>query len=83
MKPEELTPPAAGEICFGLNRQTDEQSLAAFLQLFGDKELLATLIPRLEDQEIIEIVDFLSVVMRKHLKENEYHRLFLGDKEHH
>ena len=71
------------EICFGLNRETDERSLALFLQLFSRGELLQTLIPRLEDDEIILLVDQLTAVLRNHLQEDEYHELFLGDPDHH
>ena len=71
------------EICFGLNRQTDERSLALFLKLFNRDELLQTLIPRLSDDEIIRLVDQLTAVLRNHLQEDEYHELFLGDQNHH
>ena len=76
---DKTTSPQAREICFGLDRQTDEQSLIVFLRLFAGEELLATLVPRLADDEILALVDQLSLVMRRHLKEDEYHRLFLGD----
>ena len=71
------------EICFGLNREIDERSLAAFLQLFARKDLLDALIPRLGDDEILSLVDQLTAVLHKHLEEKEYHELFLGDKDHH
>lgn len=71
------------DICFGLNRQTDEQSMAAFLRLFSRPRLLETLIPRLSEEEIHRLVETLTGLMRTHLKEAEYHELFLGDSEHH
>ena len=71
------------EICFGLNRETDERSLAIFLRLYSRDELLQTLIPRLGDDEIIQLVDQLTTVLQNHLQENEYHELFLGDPDHH
>lgn len=67
------------DICFGLNRERDEQSLAAFLELFSKKRLTSTLIPRLNGDEIEQIVNLLTGVMRNHLQEKEYHELFLGD----
>ncbi|MFZ5776020.1 MAG: hypothetical protein ACOY3Z_11110 [Thermodesulfobacteriota bacterium] len=67
------------EICFGLNRQTDERSLAAFLGRFADPVFLDLLLPRLADDEITEVLDFLTRLMHKHVSEAEYHRLFLGD----
>jgi hypothetical protein len=71
------------DICFGLNRDTDERSLAIFLKLFSRGEFLQTLIPRLGDDEIIQLVDQLTAVLRNHLQEDEYHELFLGDPDHH
>ena len=75
--------PDAGEICFGFDRQTDEKSLQIFLKLFASDRLLKTLIPRLKNKEIDNIVTDLSTLMRKHLTESEYHELFLDDPHHH
>ena len=77
--------PATGfdQICFGLNRATDEQSLAIFLRLFSREELLQALIPRLQDNEITDLVDRLTGILHNHLEEKEYHELFLGDYVHH
>jgi len=69
----------AANICFGLNRPLDEQSLALFLKRFVDPALLAALVPRLADEEISRMVDLLSGLLRAHLTDQEYHRLFLGD----
>jgi hypothetical protein len=74
---------SADEICFGLNRKLDEQSLVLFLKLFSRDQLLDALAPRLEDFEIEQVVDLLSALMRKHLQEKEYHELFLDDHDHH
>jgi hypothetical protein len=65
-------------IAFGFDRATDEKSLIAFIKAFAGPGLLHTLVPRLTDQEITQTVDFLSQLMKKHLTEEEYHRLFLG-----
>ena len=67
-------------ICFGLDRVTDEQSLAVFLRLFSRDALLRTLIPRLADDDIIQLVDTVTDLLRKHLEEEEYHELFLCEK---
>ncbi len=72
----------APEICFGLNRTTDEESLAAFLRLFNKKDLASVLIPRMTDEEIMRVVDLLTDIMHNHLQKKEYHELFLGDKRH-
>lgn len=68
------------EMCFGLNRDTDERSLAVFLQMFTAGEMLDVLIPRLTDNDISQTVDFLTQMMKKHLQEDEYHTIFLGEK---
>jgi TorA maturation chaperone TorD len=76
---EKTGAPGASTICFGLDRATDEKSLAAFLQRFANEALLEQLIPRLTDQEIDAAVEVLSALLRQHLSEREYHRLFLQD----
>lgn len=68
------------DIAFGLDRATDERSLSLFLERFTRPELLAALLPRLDDQEIVVLLDHLSDLMKRHLRESEYHRLFLKDR---
>ncbi|MHB8809030.1 MAG: hypothetical protein ACYC9M_03325 [Desulfobulbaceae bacterium] len=72
------------DIVFGLNRETDERSLAAFLRLFSRTPFTDVLIPRLSDDEIQGLVHLLTAVLRSHLSEQEYHELFLaGPGQHH
>lgn len=68
---------------FGLNRTTDEQSLITFLNCFSQEGLCRVLVPRMSEDEIHQVVDLLTGIMRNHLSEEEYHRLFLGDEHHH
>jgi hypothetical protein len=68
---------------FGLDRATDEQSLITFLRLFGDERLAHELVPRMNEEEIHLVVDLLTSIMRNHLSDDEYHRLFLGEEHHH
>ncbi|NTV13612.1 MAG: hypothetical protein HGA96_06750 [Desulfobulbaceae bacterium] len=70
----------ASEMAFGLDRATDERSLALFLERFARPELLAALLPRLDDREIESLLDHLSGLLKNHLSESEYHRLFLKDR---
>ncbi len=72
----EITDPY--QMLFGLNREEDERSLAAFLRLFSEPRLASVLIPRMTDEEIHRTVELLSSIMRGHLSEKEYHALFLG-----
>ena len=73
---------SAEGIVFGLNRTEDERSLADFLQLFSREELTSALVPRMSDDEIRQIIDLLTSIMRTHLTEKEYHTLFLADPDH-
>ncbi|WP_245590153.1 hypothetical protein [Desulfobulbus elongatus] len=68
---------------FGLNRATDEQSLIDFLRQFSDDRLTSELVPRMSEDEIHQVVDLLTQIMRNHLSSDEYHRLFLGEEHHH
>ena len=69
----------AHAIAFGFDRATDERSFGLFLERFVDKKLLETLLPRLQDEDILATVDFLTGIMQKHLSEKEYYRLFLAE----
>ncbi len=68
---------------FGMNRATDEQSMIAFLHHFSNERLSGVLVPRMSEEEIHQVVDLLTDVMKKHLSGDEYHRLFLGEEHHH
>ena len=68
---------------FGINRVTDEQSLVTFLQSFSADRLTSALVPRMTEQEILQVVDLLTGIMKNHLSGDEYHTLFLGEELHH
>ncbi len=68
-----------GLVGFGLDRDTDEKSLMVYLQKFSDDTLMKTILPRLSDAEIRDLFDLIARILKTHLKENEYHHLFLGD----
>lgn len=69
----------AHSIVFGFDRATDEKSLHHFVQRFADSSLLEVLLPRLQEKDILAIVDFLTATMHKYLSEEEYHSLFLAE----
>ena len=71
-----------GFVGFGLDRQTDEKAILYYLQKFSDDTFMRHLIPRLSDAELEEIFSFITDLMKKHLTEPEYHRLFLKEKNH-
>ncbi len=68
-----------GMVGFGLDRETDEKSLMVYLQKFSDDALLAALVPRLSPDEIQDLFERISLLLKKYLQEAEYHRLFLKD----
>lgn len=74
-----LPPLLAEEICFGLDRKTDDASLVELLVRFSRPPLLATLVPRLSEQEIDELVELTGKLLHRHLKHHEYHQLFLSN----
>jgi hypothetical protein len=68
-------------MAFGFDRETDERSLQLFLERFTDEQVMDILLPRLPAEDILQIVDFLTGLMRKCLSEKEYHTLFLAEED--
>lgn len=68
-----------GPIAFGLSREVDEASFKYFIQKFSSDELLETICGRLSDEELHSTITHLTGLMRNHLSDEEYHRLFLGE----
>lgn len=66
-------------IGFGLNRDTDEKTILYYLQKFSDDSLMENLLAKLSDDELEEIFSLLNRLLKNHLNEEEYHRLFLKD----
>jgi len=71
----------SGSIVFGMSRELDERSLVAYLQRFTDDDVMKLLLGRFSDDEISGIVDYVSVLLRRHLSDEEYHLYFLKDSE--
>lgn len=69
----------SGDGAFGMNRKSDEDTIAWLLQKFSDDTCLATLLPRLSDLELEEIHHTIYKFLQAHFSENEYHRIFLKD----
>lgn len=65
---------------FGLDRETDEETIMFYLQKFSEDLFLKTLLPRLSDQELEEIYQFINTKLKQHISEDEYHSLFLKDR---
>ena len=72
----------SGLVGFGLNRETNENTVQYYLQKFSDDQVLQKIIKRLSDEELGELFDTISRLVRKHMSESEYHRLFLKEDRH-
>ncbi len=70
-----------GFLGFGMDRQTDENTVAVFLQKFSDDEMMKVILKRMSDNELAEIFEVVSKLLKIHLTEPEYHRYFLKDEE--
>lgn len=68
-------------VAFGFSREVDEKSLMYYLQKFSDDDFLQVLVPRLSDEEIQQLFDLMSAIMKNHLSEDEYHKYFLKDRQ--
>jgi hypothetical protein len=68
-----------GLVGYGADRETDENTIIYYLQKFSDDKLMATLTQRMADEELLEIFEFITRLLKKHLTESEYHNLFLKD----
>jgi hypothetical protein len=64
---------------YGLDRETDEATVKVYLQKFSDDACLREIIPRLSDAELGQVFDLISLLLRRHLDEPEYHKLFLKE----
>lgn len=68
-----------GLVGFGSDRETDENTVIFYLQKFSDDRLMKTIIKRLSDEELAEIFNLITGLLKKHLVDNEYHRIFLKE----
>lgn len=71
-----------GLVGFGLNRETDENTIIYYLQKFSDDELMRQIVPKMKDAELSEIFELVGRLLKRHLSEADYHRLFLKDEDH-
>lgn len=68
-----------GMVGFGLDRETNENTIIYYLQKFSDDELMSALVKRLADEDLDEIFGLLTRLLKTHLTDSEYHALFLKD----
>ena len=70
-----------GLLGYGLDRQTSEDTVQVYLQKFSDDQLMKTILKRMTDDDLTDVFEFISKMMKKHLTEHEYHQLFLKEEE--
>ncbi len=70
-----------GFLGFGMDRQTDENTVEVYLQKFSDDELMKVALRRMSEAELGELFEMISKLLKTHLTEPEYHRYFLKDEE--
>jgi hypothetical protein len=64
---------------YGLDRQTDENTVQLYLQKFSDDDLMKTILKRMTDDDLTGIFEITSKMLKKYLTEPEYHQLFLKE----
>ncbi len=70
-----------GLVGYGADRETDENTIIYYLQKFSDDRFIKMLTKRMTDEELQELFNFINRLLKRHITEDEYHRLFLKDAE--
>ena len=70
-----------GLVGFGADRETDENTIICYLQKFSDDRLMSLITKRMTDEEMQALFDMISRLLKNHLTEAEYHRLFLKEEQ--
>ena len=68
-----------GLVGFGADRETDENTVVYYLQKFSDDRLMKTIINRLSNEELFDIFDLITRLLKNHLVSSEYHQIFLKE----
>lgn len=66
-----------GFLGFGLDGETDRKTVWAYLQMFSDDRLMETLLERISEEDLSEVFELITKLLKKYLTEAEYHQLFL------
>ena len=68
-----------GIVGYGLDRQSNEDTVQLYLQKFSDDDLMKTILKRMSDEDLEGVFDIIGRMLKTYLTEPEYHRLFLKD----
>ena len=66
-----------GFLGYGLDRESDENTVQVYLQKFSDDNLMRIILKRMSDGDLEELFETVAKMLRKYLTESEYHELFL------
>ena len=64
---------------YGFDRETNENTIIYYLQKFSEDRLMAIITKRMTDGELEEIFNLINRLLKNHLTESEYHKLFLKE----
>jgi len=70
-----------GLVGFGMDREGDEDTVVYYLQKFSDDALMNLMKKRLSQEELEEVFNLTTRLLKTHLSEEEYHGCFLKDRE--
>jgi len=68
-----------GFLGYGLDRESNENTVQVYLQKFSDDLLMKTILPRITDDDLAELFEVTGKMLKKYLTESEYHQLFLKE----
>jgi hypothetical protein len=68
-----------GFLGFGLDRESNENTVRVYLQKFSDDRLMETIIKRMSDDDMAGLFETMGGLLKKYLTDPEYHELFLKD----
>ena len=71
-----------GAAMYGWDLEGDLDTLKYYLQKFADDSFVDFILPKLDQDDRDLIYNLLISLLKKHLTESEYHRLFLKDGTH-
>ena len=70
-----------GLVGFGMDRVNNENTMIYYLQKFSDDEMMEIIKTRISDEDMDELFSLICRLLKKYLKDDEYHRYFLKDGE--
>ena len=70
-----------GLVGFGFSREVDAATLTYYLQKFSDDALMALLRPRMSPEDMEDLFNTITRIMKRYLEDDEYHEYFLKDEE--